>query len=57
VGRTPNILLITTDQQHHAAIGAATRMLKTPAIDRLASEGMLFTRAYCTNPLCSPSRS
>lgn len=55
--QSPNILLITTDQQHYAAIGKVTGMLKTPALDRLADEGTHFERAYCANPLCSPSRA
>lgn len=53
----PNILLITTDQQHWAALGVHTPMLATPNLDRLGREGMRFDRAYCPNPLCSPSRS
>ncbi|TDD67493.1 DUF4976 domain-containing protein [Jiangella aurantiaca] len=54
---TPNILLITTDQHHHEALGHRTTVLQTPHLDRLAGEGARFDRAYCPNPLCSPSRS
>jgi arylsulfatase A-like enzyme len=53
----PNILLITTDQQHFSALGTHTPVLRTPHLDRLVEEGALFERAYCPNPLCSPSRS
>ncbi len=53
----PNILLITTDQQHHTATGRSTPGLNTPAIDSIGDEGMVYDRAYCNNPLCSPSRS
>jgi arylsulfatase A-like enzyme len=53
----PNILLITTDQQHHSALGAVNPRIQTPNLDRLAAEGTLFQRAYCNNPVCSPSRS
>ena len=53
----PNILLITTDQQHFDTIGLRNPRIKTPAFDRLAGEGALFDRAYCNNPVCSPSRS
>jgi len=53
----PNILLITSDQQHFSMLGAINPKLKTPALDRLAREGARFTRAYCNNPVCSPSRA
>lgn len=32
-------------------------MLRTPALDRLATEGTLFERAYCPNPTCTPTRA
>lgn len=53
----PNILLITTDQQHRMAMGTQTPQLKTPHLDQLAADGLTMDRAYCPNPLCSPSRS
>ena len=53
----PNILLITSDQQHWSAMGALNPDLQTPALDRLCAEGARFDRAYCANPMCSPSRS
>jgi arylsulfatase A-like enzyme len=53
----PNILLISTDQQHYQALGMHTPLVRTPAIDSIARDGARFDRAYCTNPLCSPSRS
>ena len=53
----PNILLITSDQQHFSMLGATHPQLQTPALDRLAREGTRFERAYCNNPVCSPSRS
>jgi len=53
----PNILLIMTDQQsRHMMSCAGYPYLNTPAIDRLAEAGTRFTRAYCTNPVCVPSR-
>ena len=55
--RRPNILLITSDQQHWSTIGAINPRIRTPALDRLCAEGTRFTRAYCPNPVCSPSRS
>nr|MDO8113388.1 sulfatase-like hydrolase/transferase [Candidatus Sigynarchaeota archaeon] len=53
----PNILLITTDQHHHSVIGINNPVVQTPNIDRLAKEGTVFTRAYCTNPTCTPTRA
>jgi len=53
----PNFLLIMTDQQTHNAMScAANPWLKTPAMDSLASRGTRFSAAYCTYPVCSPSR-
>ena len=53
----PNILLITSDQQHWQTLGHNNSRISTPALDRLAAEGTDFTRAYCASPVCSPSRS
>lgn len=53
----PNILLITTDQQHYSMLGAVNDILKTPNLDSLVEEGTRFNRAYCSNPTCSPSRA
>ncbi|MCC5831115.1 MAG: sulfatase-like hydrolase/transferase [Phycisphaeraceae bacterium] len=52
-----NILLITTDQQHWHTLGCMGAPVKTPNLDRLAAQGCLFERAYCPNPLCTPTRS
>ncbi|MGC5772108.1 sulfatase family protein [Paenibacillus pabuli] len=53
----PNILLITSDQQHWNTIGAFNSEIETPNLDRLAQEGTTFERAYCPSPVCTPSRS
>uniref|UniRef100_UPI00404B9E9B sulfatase family protein n=1 Tax=Cephaloticoccus sp. TaxID=1985742 RepID=UPI00404B9E9B len=54
----PNILYLWTDQQSAAAMSnAGNPWLSTPAMDRLAREGVTFDRAYCTNPICVPSRT
>ena len=52
-----NILLITSDQQHWNTLGAGNPELQTPALDKLAAAGTTFTRAYCPNPTCTPTRS
>jgi len=54
----PNILIIMTDQQTADAMSiAGNKDLHTPAMDKLAQNGIRFTRAYCAQPLCSPSRT
>ncbi len=53
----PNILLITSDQQHWNTLGCLNPEISTPNLDRLASEGMMFSRAYCPNPTCTPTRA
>lgn len=53
----PNILLITSDQQHWFTLGRNNPRISTPNLDRLADEGTQFTRAYCPSPVCSPSRA
>jgi arylsulfatase A-like enzyme len=57
MSKRPNVLLITSDQHHFSCLGSVNAKLQTPALDRLAAEGMRFERAYCNNPVCSPSRS
>ncbi|SHH78745.1 sulfatase family protein [Clostridium grantii] len=54
--KKPNILLITSDQQHWNTIGAFNSEIKTPNLDRLVKEGTTFSRAYCPNPTCTPTR-
>lgn len=55
--RKPNILLITSDQQHWTTLGVLNPAIHTPNLDRLAKQGMLFDRAYCPNPTCTPTRA
>lgn len=53
-----NIILIFTDQQNSNMMsGKGNPYLRTPAMDMLASEGLMFTHVYCTGPVCGPSRS
>jgi uncharacterized sulfatase len=52
-----NILLITSDQQHWNTLGIANPEVKTPCLDKLAREGTVFSRAYCPNPTCTPTRA
>ncbi len=56
--KQPNVVLIVTDQHRLSAVGAyGETPCKTPSIDRLAQEGVLFRNAYTTCPVCSPSRA
>lgn len=55
--KRPNILLITSDQQHWNTLGFLNPQLKTPNLDSLASQGTYFDRAYCCNPTCTPTRA
>jgi uncharacterized sulfatase len=53
----PNVLWITTDQQHFETLGVVNDEVDTPNLDRLCEQGTLFDRAYCPNPTCTPSRA
>jgi len=54
----PNILFCISDDQSYAHTGAnGAPQIKTPAFDRIAREGIRFTRAFCDAPTCGPSRS
>lgn len=54
----PNIIFIFTDDHALQAIGAYGSVInKTPNIDRLADQGMVFRNAFCTNSICAPSRA
>jgi len=57
-GNGPNILIILCDDLRWNALGFAGHPhVKTPHIDRLAAEGIVFENAFCTTSLCSPSRA
>lgn len=53
-----NVLWICTDQQRGDTLGCTGNpFISTPNLDRLAERGVVFERAYCQNPTCTPSRS
>jgi len=57
-GKRPNIIFIMTDDHaSHALSCYGSRINKTPNLDRLAQEGMLFENCFCTNSICAPSRA
>lgn len=54
----PNIVVILTDNHGAWTLGCyGNQDIRTPNIDRLANEGTLFTRAFASNPVCSPTRA
>lgn len=54
----PNIVVVLVDDMRWDEYGKAGHAyIKTPAIDRVATEGITFTNAFCSTPLCSPSRA
>ena len=54
----PNILWYCTDHQRFDTVAAlGNSEIHTPTLDRLASEGVALTHAFCQSPLCSPSRA
>ncbi len=56
--KRPNFLFILSDQHNASVLGCSgNTVVRTPNLDRLASEGVLFEQAYCQNPLCVPSRA
>lgn len=57
--RKPNILVIVSDDHGYADRSAMGIMddVKTPALDRLAAEGVSCRNAYVSAPVCSPSRA
>src|SRR5438874_10966301 len=56
--RKPNLIVFLTDQQRaDTIIGEASRTVHAPSLRKLASESVIFERAYVTQPLCWPSRA
>lgn len=57
-GRRPNVLFILCDQwRRQTTPGAGDGTLRAPALARLTKESVDFTRAYVSNPVCTPSRA
>ena len=57
LGKKPNVLLICVDDLKPVLGCYGDKFAKTPAIDRLASQGMRFDMAYCNQAVCAPSRN
>lgn len=54
----PNVLLLLSDDQRPDTVRAfGNRRIRTPSLDSLVRDGTTFRRAYCSNPICTPSRA
>ena len=54
----PNIILVNFDDLGYGDLGCyGSKVNRTPFIDKLASEGIIFTDFYAASPVCSPSRA
>lgn len=53
----PNVLLIAFDDLRPELGCYGNNIIKTPNLDKIAGEGLLFTHAYCQQAVCSPSRT
>ena len=58
----PNILFLLSDQHSYRFLSSLAperggEPCRTPALDRLAGQGVRFDAAYCQTPLCTPSRT
>src|SRR5699024_9032240 len=56
--KKPNILFIQTDQQRQDTLSCyGGDVCKTPNIDELANESVVFNNAYTSSPICTPART
>ena len=54
----PNVLFVLSDDQGAWAMRCAGNAdIITPALDRIAANGVRFTSFFCTSPVCSPARA
>jgi len=55
--RQPNVILIVADDLGYGELGSyGQTKIRTPALDRMAEEGLRFTQHYSGSPVCAPSR-
>lgn len=59
--RRPNLLFVLSDEHRYDCFGATWKapgepVVRTPAIDSIAGDGTVYDHAYCTLPICTPSR-
>ncbi len=56
MAKQPNILFVFTDQQRADTLGTLNPVMRTPVMDRLCDEGVLFANAHTPVPVCVPAR-
>ncbi len=56
-GRAPNVVFVYADDLGYGDLGCYGSAIKTPNLDRMATEGTRFSQFYSANPVCSPSRA
>ncbi len=57
-GRKPNIIIMLADDLGYGDVGCfGQKVIRTPNVDKLASEGVRFTQCYSGSTVCAPSRS
>src|SRR5262245_65874557 len=54
---SPNVLILLADDFMFAEVGLENAAIETPNLDRLAKQGVRFTRYAVNHPVCSPSRA
>ena len=54
--RKPNVVIIITDDQKLDSFGFINKKAMTPNIDRIAKEGVYFSKGYASTSVCTPSR-
>ncbi|MEC7725721.1 MAG: sulfatase-like hydrolase/transferase, partial [Planctomycetota bacterium] len=57
VKRQPNVVFVMADDLGYGELGSfGQQKIRTPRLDKLATQGMRLTRHYCGSPVCAPSR-
>jgi uncharacterized sulfatase len=57
-GRKPNIIIVLADDLGYGDVGAfGAKLIRTPALDRMAKEGALLSTFYASANICTPSRA
>ncbi|MCS7026192.1 MAG: sulfatase [Bryobacteraceae bacterium] len=55
--RRPNFVFLISDDHSYPDLGALGRPVRTPNLDRIAAEGVVFENCFVSSPQCSPNRS